>query len=153
LLDGGWDLHLDIVGEDTLDGQIQSLARRLKIEARVCFHGFLTQTQLRPIMEMAHILVVTSRHEAGPVVVLEAALSGVPTVGTAVGHIAEWSPTAARATAVGDVAGLARLIGELLSREDERLKLASAAQRLAMQEDADHTARCFAELYATLGRS
>ncbi len=37
-------------------------------------------------------MIISSRHEAGPLAVLEAAVKGVPTVGTAVGHIAEWAP-------------------------------------------------------------
>ena len=37
---------------------------------------------------MADLFWLTSRHEAGPVAVLEAAVAGVPTVGTAVGQVA-----------------------------------------------------------------
>jgi hypothetical protein len=40
-------------------------------------------------------MVVSSRHEAGPVAVLAAAVAGVPTIGTCVGHIAERAPSAA----------------------------------------------------------
>ena len=59
-------------------------------------------------MREAHVSVISSRHEAGPVVALEAAAVGVPTVGTAVGHIAEWAPDAALAVPVGDDAGARR---------------------------------------------
>ena len=147
------DVHLDIVGEDTLHGEIQSQAIALHVADRVTFHGFLTQAGLRPVVEAAHLLVMTSRHEAGPVVVLEAAIVGVPTVGTAVGHIAEWAPEAALAAEVGDAAGIAGLIDVLLRDEQLRLQLATEAQRRALQEDADYTARRFEEIYATLGCS
>jgi glycosyltransferase involved in cell wall biosynthesis len=145
------DVHLDIVGEDTLQGEIQSQAATLQIAGRVTFHGFLTQASLRPVMEAAHLLVMSSRHEAGPIVLLEAAIAGVPTVGTAVGHIAEWAPEAALAAQVGNAAELAGLIDLLLTDERRRLQLAAEAQRRALHEDADNTARRFEQIYAALG--
>ena len=114
------------------------------------FYGFLTQRELRPIIEAAHVAVISSRHEAGPLVALEAAAVGVPTVGTAVGHIAEWSPTAALAVPCQDAAALAGALESVLADEDLRMRLASAALEHAEQEDADHTARVFDELYRGL---
>jgi glycosyltransferase involved in cell wall biosynthesis len=90
---------------------------------------------------------MASRHEAGPVVALEAAIAGVPTVGTAVGHLVEWAPSAALVVPVGDAPALADAIGRVLDDEALRLRLASAAQRLAIAEDADFTARAFEALY------
>ncbi len=150
LAHSGSDFQLDIVGEDTLCGQIQALAAAQGLSAQVRFHGFLTQRLLRPLMEAAHLAVVSSRHEAGPVVVLEAAAAGVPTVGTAVGHIAEWAPQAAIAVPVADPAALARAIGVLLADEESRLAIARAAQLRATREDAVFSARCFEALYAQL---
>jgi glycosyltransferase involved in cell wall biosynthesis len=149
----GADVHLDVVGEDTLHNEIQSEAQALRIADRITFHGFLTQSDLRPVMEASHLLVMSSLHEAGPIVVLEAAVVGVPTVGTAVGHIAEWAPQAALAAPLGDSAGIAGYIKMLLGDERRRVQLAFEAQRLALCEDSDHTARRFEQLYATLGCS
>ncbi|HVW68061.1 MAG TPA: glycosyltransferase family 4 protein [Steroidobacteraceae bacterium] len=138
---------LDVVGEDTLQGEIQSLAQRLGLAPCVTFHGFMTQRALRPVLERADLLVLSSRHEAGPVVMLEAAVVGVPTVGTAVGHVAEWSPNAALAVPVGDSASLARAIASALSDEELRMRLARRAFDRARREDADHTAREFDAIY------
>lgn len=55
------------------------------------------------------------------VAVLEACAVGVPTVGTAVGHIAEWSPSASLATPVGDWSALGESIQRVLAEEDLRL--------------------------------
>jgi glycosyltransferase involved in cell wall biosynthesis len=98
----GIEFVLDVAGVDTLDGSVQALARRLGLEARVRFHGVLARPQLHTLMGAADVLVLSSRHEAGPLVVLEAAIVGVPTVGTAVGHVAEWAPDAAVAVPVRD---------------------------------------------------
>jgi glycosyltransferase involved in cell wall biosynthesis len=147
LADEGREFHLDIVGEDTLGGRVQAHAEELGIAHRIRFHGFLTQRDLRPIVETAHIAVVSSRHEAGPVVALEAAVAGVPTVGTDVGHIAEWGPRAALAVRCRDADALAAAVAKLIDNEDLRLALAEAAQGIARRDDADRTARAFNEIY------
>ena len=95
----------------------------------------------------ADLLVMASRHEAGPLVALEAAVAGVPTVGTAVGHLLEWAPGAAATAPVGDATALAGAIARVLGDESLRLAMATAAQRIALAEDADRTAQAFEALY------
>jgi glycosyltransferase involved in cell wall biosynthesis len=150
LVTSGLDFEMDIVGEDTLKGEMQALAAQLGLSARVRFQGFLTQRRLRPLVEAAHLLIISSRHETGPLAVLEAAVAGVPTVGTAVGHIAEWAPQAALSVPVGDSAALAVSIGTLLADEELRLRIAREALQRATREDADYTAARMQELYAEL---
>jgi glycosyltransferase involved in cell wall biosynthesis len=146
----GVDFQMDVVGEDTLAGEIQNLARALGLAEKVTFRGFLPQRLLRPLVEAAHLLIVSSRHEAGPLVVLEAAAVGVPSVGTSVGHLAEWAPHGALAVPVGEAAALADAIGSLLADEELRLAIAREAQRRAILEDADHTVRRLETIYASL---
>ena len=150
LADLGVDFELDVVGEDTLDGEIQAFAAQLGLAARVRFHGFLTQRTLAPLVAAAHLMVMSSRHEAGPVAALEAAALGGPTVATAVGHVAEWAPHAAVAVPVGDWNALAAALARLLKDEDARLHLARDAQRRAVLEDADFTARRIGELHSAV---
>jgi glycosyltransferase involved in cell wall biosynthesis len=148
----GTAFEMNIVGEDTLRGRIQVLAAELGLADRVRFHGFMTQRQWRPLAEQADLMVLTSRHEAGPLAVLEAAVVGVPTVGTAVGHIAEWAPDAALSAPIGDWDALASAIRRLLDDEDLRLTIAAEAMRRATSEDADYTARHFQGLHESLRR-
>ena len=148
----GVRFEMDLVGEDALNGEIQRLARTLGLLDHVRFRGFLPQPQLRPLVEAAHLLIVSSRHETGPLAMLEAAAVGVPTVGTAVGHVAEWSPRAALAVPVADPGALARAIEALLVDEDRRLSLARNAQAMAALEDAERTAASFEEIYRSLTR-
>jgi glycosyltransferase involved in cell wall biosynthesis len=142
--------EMDIVGEDTLQGAIQAMVARAGLSASVRFRGFLPQRLLRPLVESADLMIVSSRHETGPVAMLEAAVAGVPTVGTAVGHLAEWAPDAALSVPVGDSERLAAAIAHLYDNEERRLDLALAAQRRAMLEDADHTAARFRAIYRSL---
>src|SRR5690606_9810283 len=134
-------------GVDTLGGAIHDLAETRGLAGRTTFHGFRTQRELRPLMEAADVLVLSSRHEAGPLVALEAAVAGVPTVGTDVGHLREWAPEAAAVAPPGDARALAAAIARVLDDEPLRLRMAAAAQRLALHEDADATARAFEALY------
>jgi glycosyltransferase involved in cell wall biosynthesis len=147
---GPQPFQMDIVGEDALGGEIQRLAHELGLAERVRFTGFLTQRELLPLMLAAHVLVVSSRHEAGPVAVLEGAAVGVPTVGTAVGHVKEWAPDAALAVPVGDWRALAAALGRVITDEALRLRLAQAARPRAEREDAEYTAGCFEALYEEL---
>ncbi|MGA7991577.1 MAG: glycosyltransferase family 4 protein, partial [Thermoanaerobaculia bacterium] len=93
--------HLDVVGEDVLAGEVPRAASALGLSGHVTFHGFLPADALLPFYRRADLLVHSSRHEAGPLVVLEAAACRVPTVGTAVGHIREMAPAAAWSVPVG----------------------------------------------------
>lgn len=143
----GAAFEMDVIGEDTLHGEMQSLCEALGLGARVRFHGFLPQSQVVPLVQRAHAMVVSSRHEAGPLAVLEAAAVGVPSVGSAVGHIAEWMPEAALAVPPADAEALAAAIGRLITDEELRLRLAAQAALRSVREDADFTARAFETLH------
>ncbi len=144
----GCDFELHLVGEDTSGGTVQRLALELGLADRTRFHGFLTQRELVPLATRADLMIVSSRHEAGPVAMLEAAAVGVPTVGTAVGHVRDLAPHAAVAVPVGDAGSLAREVRALLADDHRRLALARRAQEFALREDADWTAIQFERLYA-----
>lgn len=150
LRDAGLEFTLDIVGLDTMDGAVQRSASARRVESVTRWHGVLRRDALRELMEQADILLVPSRHEAGPLVVLEAAVAGVPTVGTAVGHVAEWAPHAAVSVAVGDAVALARETASLAADEPRRLRIAREAQRRAIAIDADNTAAAFEQIYEEL---
>ena len=161
LLDANVSFTLDMAGLDTTNlssrgsGATEGSALRASPAAqqlgdRVRWHGVLRRAPLRALMESADLLVMSSRHEAGPVAVLEAAIAGVPTVGTSVGHIAEWAPSGAVAVPVGDAAALAREIAAIASDETRRLAIAHEAQRRAVSIDADYTASVFERVYAEL---
>jgi glycosyltransferase involved in cell wall biosynthesis len=142
-------VHLDIVGEDTLGGRVQQLCRALGLDAHVSFHLFQPTDALSSLYARAHLHVVSSRHEAAGVVCLEAACAGVPTVGTAVGYIADWA-AANRSVAVpvGDSEALAAAILALLGDRDTRTRLAEAARAWTLEHSAEWTARRFEEIYA-----
>lgn len=144
------DVHLDLVGEDTRGGQVQVKAAALGLTPHVTFHGFKPTDEVLDLMGRAHLLVVSSRHEACGIAILEAAARGLATVGTAVGHVADGSPSRASAVPVGDAAGLAAGIIDLLRDPKRREAIARAAQAWARAHDADWTAARFEEIYAAV---
>jgi glycosyltransferase involved in cell wall biosynthesis len=145
---GGGDCHLHMAGVDHLDGRMQQRAAELGLAGHTTWHGLLNRQRLREVVDDCDLLLMSSRHEAGPIAVLEAAVAGVPTVGTAVGHIADWAPAAAVAVPIGDAEAMAREIAALDRDEPRRLRLAAEALRRATAHDADDTAQRFEAIYA-----
>jgi glycosyltransferase involved in cell wall biosynthesis len=152
-------VHLDIVGEDTLDGVTERQAQGLGLEVARSFHGFQPTDALAAFYTRADLHVVSSRHEAAGGVVLEAACAGVPTVGTRVGYLADWSLDGAedgRERAVAVAVAMPRRSRpatiDLLQDAPRRERIAGAAREWALAHDADWTAQRFEEIYAEVAR-
>lgn len=146
------DAHLDLIGEDTLNGELQAHAASIGLDAHVTFHGFLPQPQVLDLLRAADLYVQSSLHEAAGVSVLEAAAAGVPTVGTLAGYVADWAPL--KATSVGDAIpeSLADAIVASHADRDKRRSIAAAAQTVAIAQDAAFSAMRFDQLYRVVTR-
>lgn len=79
--------QLAILGDGPQLGQLLKLTERLGLLRRVRFLGF--DSNVRPWMQAADGLVLASRYEGLPMVVLEAGACGAPTVATNVAGIRE----------------------------------------------------------------
>jgi glycosyltransferase involved in cell wall biosynthesis len=153
ILDQRADATLDIAGEDTLHGQTQALAVSLGVADRVHFGGYLSPGDVATMLRDASIHVLSSRHDAGPVALLEAAACGVPTIGPAVGHVADFaamSPPAAVAVTDRRPDSLANAVLELLDDDGRRAELSRRALAWATTHDSVHTSRSFQALYRRL---
>jgi len=134
--------RLTVAGVDTTSGRVPAL-----FGDRVTYLGHVPTPRIATLLRETDLLIVTSRHEAGPLVVLEAAATGVPTVGTAVGHVMDLAPHAAVAVPIGDGGALASHAVRLLRDGVERERLGSAARDWAVAHDADATAAAFESIY------
>jgi glycosyltransferase involved in cell wall biosynthesis len=74
------DSCLVFAGDGPLRADLEAEARALGISPRVRFLGFVNQTQLPGLYCAADLLLLTSEHDACPVVVCEAMLCGCPVI-------------------------------------------------------------------------
>ncbi len=72
--------RLAMLGDGVERTRIEALARRWRLADRVTFAGFVPN--IRPFLDGARLLLLTSRFEGYPAVVIEALAAGVPVVAT-----------------------------------------------------------------------
>lgn len=119
---------LDLVGGEPdarYAAHLRRLADKLQVGEAVRWGGAVDHAGLTALYQRADLYVQSSRHEAQGMAVLEAGACGIPTVGTAVGVVADLAPAAALATPIGDADALADAI-IALATPDQRLALGSA---------------------------
>jgi glycosyltransferase involved in cell wall biosynthesis len=80
--------HLNIYGEGVDRAYIEELVVFYGLQEYVTMHGNVSDVE--EVWRRNHLLVVPSRREAAPLVVMEAMLCGRPVVATAVGTVPEW---------------------------------------------------------------
>ncbi len=148
-------VHLTIVGGGPLEGHLRRLCSELGLESQVTFAGAISHDRLPDYYRDADLFVLSSRHEAQNMAVLEAAACGLPAVGTAVGVLPDLAPEAAWAVPVGDAAALAEAIIALWHDPPRRAAMAQAAWAIVAAEySLERAADRFWELYqAALQRS
>jgi glycosyltransferase involved in cell wall biosynthesis len=155
VLERGVDVHLDVVGEDTLDGAVQEYAVKRGLADRATFHGYRAFAELPPFYHAAHLYVHSSRHEAAGAVFLEAAAAGVPIVSTRVGYASDFATLpgpqhAAVAVKPAHPRALARAIIDTLQDAGLRLRMAATAWSFTQQHDVAWTADKLERLYERL---
>ena len=114
----------------------------------VIFHGW-TQ-QVRFILEYADVLLMTSQNEGLPIVILEAAASGVATLTTDVGGVGEFiSQNLTGWLTEQSADAIASSLIEIAADQTNRMKVASRALDLFT---AEYTADSFVEKHKRLYR-
>ena len=84
----GIEFQIDIVGDGSKRSEYQSDARRLMLEERSLFHGWLNKDDLKVLFQRAHFLLLpTSASEGWPKVLSEGMAYGVVPLAGAVSSI------------------------------------------------------------------
>jgi glycosyltransferase involved in cell wall biosynthesis len=116
LKDQGLQFDIRIYGEGPERARLQALLARLDVGDCVTLAGF--RSDLRPVYARAEFLVIPSRSEAFPLVLLEAWAQGIPVVATPVGRLPELIESGVDGLLAERVApdSLAKVIGNALGR-------------------------------------
>lgn len=85
VLDAGTPVHLHVVGDGPQWTPLRTLAEALGVQAQVTFHGHLSRTGVRTVLQEAHGYVLASRHETFGLPVVEALACGCAVVATRCG--------------------------------------------------------------------
>lgn len=124
-LDASIAWGLDIVGVGPESERLRALSNELGLQRQVVFHGY--KTDVAALYAASDLLVVPSRSEGIPNVVLEAMANRLPVLATGVGGIPEVIEDGVNGfTTEADVAAMATSIRALL---DNRPLLADTAAR------------------------
>ena len=133
---------LSLAGEDPFGHrkELEDLAKSLGVSQAVCFLGAVPHSEMAALYREADLFLLSSRHESQGMVVLEAAASGVPTAGTAVGVLADLAPKAAVAVPPQTPDRLAEEVVSLLGNPDRLRRLGAEAHCRATTEFAGDVA-------------
>ena len=128
------DCDLVLAGKGPDQSRMQRLAQRLGIADRVCFAGW--RNDVPEILAASELLVLPSRWEGMPNVVLEAMASRRPVLATKVEGVSELLGVEDEAQTVnwGDSQGLVAKLVRLLSDRPLALELGEKNRRRAEQE-------------------
>jgi colanic acid/amylovoran biosynthesis glycosyltransferase len=151
--------NLTIAGEGPLLGQLQGLARDLKIDNHVSFTGFISQKRLRDLYYASHIFLHPSEtgpdgnQEGIPNSMLEAMATGLPVFATQHGGIPEAIENGVSGVLVPerDHEELARALLDAVQDRDFLLPLASnGAEVVRKKFDLNEQARRLEDVYLKL---
>ncbi len=147
LMAPGRKASLAIVGDGPELESYRRTVAKLGIEKQVSFEG---RKPIRDAFKLGRVMVVPSRNESFPYVVLEAIAASVPLIATSVGGIPEVLPESMR-IAKPDAALLAEKIAAVL---DNSLKARADAEALSLAIRKDYSVKTMAakisSFYSTL---
>ncbi len=124
LVASGRSVTATIVGDGPDAQQLRDMTVRLRLSEAIAFAGY---QPARQAFSSGKLLIVASRAESLPYIVLEAAAAGVPMIATSVGGIPEIFDGAEQLVPPGDAHALATAIAQAL---DDRSGALARAERL-----------------------
>lgn len=81
------NIQLDIIGDGVLKPSLEKEVELLKLNSRVCFHGF--QDNITPFLNNADAVIMPSHTEGLPMVLIECCCFGMPILASKIGGIPE----------------------------------------------------------------
>ncbi|MEO7297798.1 MAG: glycosyltransferase family 4 protein [Verrucomicrobiota bacterium] len=133
LRDRGLTFRCVVVGDGPMRGELETLAKQLRLDGWVEFAGAADQNQVLGWWQRAAIAVLTSDSEGMPVCLMEAAACALPVVATSVGGVPELVREGETGFLAppGNATALADALEKLLRDETLRSRFGLAARRVA----------------------
>ncbi|MEM7318726.1 MAG: glycosyltransferase family 4 protein [Pseudomonadota bacterium] len=131
------DLTLDIAGEGSAGSDLESLARQSKHGGRIEMHGHLSASGVHNLLNTSDVLICPTRDddntfiEGLALVVVEAALHGVPSIVSSAVPAQDLFPGACVPFQAGNKTELTNAIRSLANNPDTLSKLQSATRKNA----------------------
>lgn len=141
--------QLCFIGDGPLQGSVAARAAELGLTEAVTFVG--PKPSAGRLLAAFDALLLSSRTEGTPMVLIEAALANVPIVATAVGGVPDLVGDAAALAPAGDAEALGKAIGQLLTEPAAaRAKAERLRARLERSEAEDDWVGQYLALYKRL---
>lgn len=143
------ELHLTLVGDGELRGEIEALIERHTLRRHITLTGWLAEEQVRAELSAAQALVLPSFAEGLPMVVMEAMAAGRPVIATAIAGLPELvTPDVGWLVPAGDAQALSDVIDVFADTPHASLVRMgqSARARVLERHDVNHEAEKLAEL-------
>ena len=132
------------LGRGPLEQELRERARELGVSHRVHFVGEVSPDELSQWYASANLLLLTSRREGRPNVVLEALASGVPALATSAGGTAEllsnWSERSLAPDR--DANEIGRMLRDLLADPPARVALRASVEHLSWESSLETLEAC-----------
>ena len=147
------DAEFVICGDGWRLDAMRRLARRLGVQERVCFKGWLSAEELaRELAEASVVAVPSLWPEPFGLVGIEALAAGRPVVASSTGGIGDWLEDGVNGLRVrpGDPRALARALNELLADPTRQQAMGAAGkQMVAARFSAQHHLAALLDAYRT----
>lgn len=145
--------HLVIAGDGHSRKEYEELSKSLGCNDRIHWLGFVSSERINALMLEADIMLLPSRNEGLPCVLLEAGYAALPVVASQVGGIPEVVQDGynGRLVPAEDSEALAKVVMELIIDKPQRSKLGEALKKTILDNfSSEKMAKQYMEIYINL---
>jgi glycosyltransferase involved in cell wall biosynthesis len=152
LVMNGNNIVLDLIGTGDSEGDYRALVRKLDLENKVNFLGYIPREEIPRYYTRADIFILPSFNEGMSVATLEAMASGLPVIVTRVGGMEELVVEGVNGNFVewGDVGGMVSHIGKFIQNRKLTSRMGSASCTRAKAFSWDRVANAYKTLFNRL---
>lgn len=141
------NVHLTILGDGVLRSELENQISSLGLNEKVTITGVVGDVE--NYLAKADIYVASSVFEGLPISMLEAMSAGLPIISTNVGGVSDIVKNGENGILVesGDKDGYIAALSELISNEEERMKMSERSKELSVNYDIKNMVEGYERIY------